>query len=232
MRRRKLFKVVAGYAVIFSFLAAVTYFTGNPFGMIFFVATFIALRYCYNDSVTFHFESAITCVAVTCGMFVVVGIILMPFRSISILAPVMVGLSVTWLVYWLGKMALYRDENKFLKLNSIDCETEIEELKEKIEELTKIVALSEMDENELQEHCKYKGLNDVEQGVAYLEFFKKIPIIEIGFKARYSRAHLYRIRKRMYEKLELVFNDKKYKNDKKEQNDSKRNTDDEKLLAA
>ena len=205
LRRRKIFKIAAGYTVIFGFLGIVAFVTGNPLGIAFFVVTFIALRYCYDGGVTFHCEKALSCIAVTCGMFVVVGIFLMPINlGISILAPVMAGLGITWLVHWLGKATIWRDENDSLRARarSVELEAQAGQMKENIEDIEKDTPdLYVMDDDELYKHCRSRGLTSTEQNVAYHEFYEKITKNEIGSKMNYSRSHVHRIRRKMYKKL-------------------------------
>jgi len=211
LRRRKILKVAAGYIVIFAFLGAVAFITGNPLGMAFFVITFIALRYCYNDGVTFHFESAVVCAAVTCGMFVVVGIFLMPISlGISILAPVLIGLGITWLAHWLGKTLLLRDENSILRVKELERKTETDGLKAEIEELKKAAYLYGLKICELTELCNKKGLSKVESKIAKEEFFEKTPKTEIGEKVGYSRSHTVRLRRKIYKKLGVKFAERGY----------------------
>jgi len=204
LRRRKILKTVAGYAVILTFLGSIAYVTGNPFGMAFFVVSFIALRYCYKDKITFHCESAVACVAVTCGMFAAIGFVLIPVHlGISILAPVLLGLGITWLAHWLGKTVILRDENNLLTVNNLERDIEIEKLKERIAELEKANDLYQMMDGELNAHGKKKGLNKIELNIAYQEFYEKVPKTEIGERVGYSRSHIYRLRRKMYSKLGL-----------------------------
>jgi len=125
-------KTIPGYAVFFTFLALISFVFGNPMGIAFLFFAFISLRYRYDGKMTYHCDKVPPCIALSCVIFLVGGLLLASLNiNISLLAPVPVAVGITWLLHIGGK---YKENNKRIEAQN----KEVEQLKYELDNKKKI----------------------------------------------------------------------------------------------
>ena len=183
IRVKLLKKLLPGYAFFFGSLAVigVAYYliAGSPVGLSALFVCFVALRYQYKDSITYHNKSTRICLLLSDALFAVSAfpLIILNMR-ISLLSCVPIAIGMTWLLYAIGKKDLYED--RLLELTR-----------------PKKFDIDTCTEQELVARCKERITRDLEYKTerAIKHFILKLPHEQIDVNVEQSKKERYRLRK-------------------------------------
>ena len=149
------------------------------------------LRWCFPT--TWHHKSVIMCIVYSIIFFMVLVELSLPIY-ISICSSVLIALCFTNLLYIFQSKL---DTIEELKLEKVELEDSIHNLMCKI--YTKDIYA--MDEKELYEHCRSKGLSEEQCRVAYFIVNQRLKGKELYSAIGYSEAHSKRLRKAILDKI-------------------------------
>ncbi|MCL2371018.1 MAG: accessory gene regulator B family protein [Firmicutes bacterium] len=166
------------YVIVFSFLAGLAFVTRNPLGIMIMVGSFFALRYTYQNKVTYHCDKHWQCMIATCVVFTLGGILVTQIHlGISILFGPVLMLGLTWVLHKMGVGEENSEKLDKLTKKYIKRGQEITELKAKNEELQtesqvqeqEVVALRARNQMQGQEVEQLRAINqEKEQEVDWL----------------------------------------------------------------